>query len=80
MNSYPPRDAGLSFEAEEPAPATNRELNQVDAGRQAGQEFTGISNNANSQKRSSPLQELNKLSQAEISTEASRIMGTHNSL
>jgi hypothetical protein len=34
---------------------------------------------SNSQKRNSPLYELNKLSQAEISTEASRIMGPHNS-
>lgn len=33
-----------------------------------------------SQKRSSPLDELSKLSQAEISTEASRIMGSHSSL
>jgi tetratricopeptide (TPR) repeat protein len=35
---------------------------------------------SNSQKKNSSLDELNKLSQAEISTEASRIMGSHNSL
>jgi tetratricopeptide (TPR) repeat protein len=34
----------------------------------------------NSQKTSSPLEELNKLSQAEISAEANRIMGGHKSL
>jgi tetratricopeptide (TPR) repeat protein len=80
LNSYQPRRAGLSFEGEEPSPATNGGLNRVDAGKQAGLEFTGIPDNANSQNRSSPLQELNKLSQAEISAEAGRIMGTHNSL
>jgi len=34
----------------------------------------------NSQKRSSPLDNLDKLSRDEISTEASRIMGSHNNL
>jgi len=80
LNSNQPRGAEISFEGKEPAPAANRGLNRVDRSRQAGLEFSGISNYTNSQKRSSPLSELNKLSQAEISAEAKRIMGPHSSL
>jgi hypothetical protein len=80
LRLYKSQGAELSFEGEEPAPATKGGLNRVDESRQAGLEFTGIPNYANSQKRSSPLQELNKLSQADISAEANRIMGPHNSL
>jgi tetratricopeptide (TPR) repeat protein len=77
LNSNQPRKAGISFEGQEPAPAANRRLNRVDGSGRAGLEFTGISNYPDSQKRSSSLHELNKLSQAEISAEANRIMGHH---
>jgi tetratricopeptide (TPR) repeat protein len=80
LNSYQPRRAELSFNGEEPAPAAGGEYNRLADGEQTGLEFTGISNYATSQKRSSPLQQLNKLSQAEISAEANRIMGPHGSL
>jgi len=78
INSYKPQRAELSFEGDKPAPAAGGGL--TDNNTQTGLEFTGIPNYANSQKRSSPLQELNKLSQAEISTEANRIMGPHSSV
>lgn len=80
LNSSGPQGAELSFNGEKLAPAAARGLNRTDNGRQTGLEFTGIPNYENSQKRSSPLEELNKLSQADISTEASRIMGPHSSL
>ncbi|MHC4204319.1 MAG: tetratricopeptide repeat protein [Planctomycetota bacterium] len=80
LNSYQPRRAELSFNGEEPAPAAGGEYNRLADGEQTGLEFTGISNYATSQKRSSSLQQLNKLSQAEISAEANRIMGPHGSL
>ena len=65
LNSYMPQGAELGFNGEEPAPAAGGGLNRTDVGRQAGLEFTGISNYENSQKKSSPLDELNKLSQAD---------------
>jgi len=80
LNSYMPQGAELGFNGEEPAPAGGGGLNQTDVGMQAGLEFTGVSNYENSQKKSSPLDELNKLSQADISAEANRIMGRHKSL
>jgi len=80
LNSSGPQGVELSFNGEKLAPATARGLNRTDNGRQTGLEFTGIPNYENSQKRSSPLEELNKLSQADISTEANRIMGPHSSL
>ncbi len=80
LNYYESQGAELGFNGEELAPAAGGGLNRTDVGRQTGLEFTGLSNYENSQKRSSPLDELNKLSQADISTEANRIMGSHNSL
>ena len=80
LNSNRPLGAEISFEEEKPAPASNGGLNRIGRNMQAGLEFTGISNYTDSKKRSSPLQELNKLSQAEISAEANRIMGPHSSL
>ena len=79
LNSYKPQGAELSFNGKELA-ATRGGLNRADAGRQTGLEFTGIPKYKNSQKRSSPLEELNKLSRADISAEANRIMGRHKSL
>jgi len=80
LNSYKPQGVELGFNGEELAPAAGGGLNRTGLGRQTGLEFTGISNYENSQKRSSPLDELNKLSQADISAEANRIMGRHKSL
>jgi len=79
LNSYKPQGAELGFDGEELA-ATGGGLNRTDVGRQAGLEFTGTPNYGNSQKNSSPLDELNKLSQADISAEANLIMGRHKSL
>ena len=80
LNYYKPQGAELGFNGEELAPSAGGGLNRTDVGRQTGLEFTGIPNYENSQKKSSPLDELNKLSQADISAEANRIMGSHNSL
>jgi tetratricopeptide (TPR) repeat protein len=80
LNSYKPYGAEIGFNGEELTPAAGGGLNRTDVGRQTGLEFTGIPNYENSRKRSSPLEELNKLSQADISAEANRIMGLHNSL
>jgi len=80
LNYYESQGAELGFNGEELAPAAGGGLNQTDVGRQTGLEFTGIPNYENSQKNSSPLDELNKLSQADISAEANRIMGRHKSL
>ena len=80
LNSYKLPGAERSFEGEEPVPVENGGFKQTDNSKQSGLEFAGIPNYTNSQKRSSPLLELNKLSQAEISAEANRIMGPHNSL
>ena len=55
-------------------------LNQTDVSGQSGLEFSGVPSYKNYQKRRSPLDELNKLSRAEISAEASQIMGSHNSI
>lgn len=78
LNSNRPRNAEISSEGQEPAPTLNEGLNRVD--RKTGLEFSEISNYTNSEKRSSPLDEFKKLSQAEISAEAKRIMGPHNGL
>ena len=80
LNLYKSQKAELSFEGEEPAPAAGGGLNRTENSRRTGLEFTGIPNYADSQKRSSPLQELKRLSQADISAEANRIMGSYNSL
>jgi len=80
INSYKQQRTGLSFESEEPVPNSLNGLSQTDNGRQSALEFNEIPNYTNSQKRSSQLQELNKLSQAEISAEANRIMGPYNSI
>jgi len=80
LSSYKQQGAGLGFNGEELAPEAGGGLNRTDVDMQAGLEFTGTPNYENSQKKSSPLDELNKLSQADISAEANRIMGRHKSL
>lgn len=80
FNYYGPQGPKLRFNGEEPAPTSKGEHSRTDVDLQTSLEFTGIRDYKNSQHRNSPLDELNKLSQAEISAEASRIMGTHNSL
>ena len=80
LNYNESQGAGLGFNGEELAPAAGGGLNRTGVGRQTGLEFTGIPNYDNSQKNSSPLDELNKLSRADISAEANRIMGRHKSL
>jgi tetratricopeptide (TPR) repeat protein len=80
LGSYKPKGAELSFEGEEPVPTAGGEYNRLADGKPTALEFTGIPNYANPKKRSSPFQELNKLSRAEISAEANRIMGPHSSL
>ena len=77
---YKPQGVELGFSGEELALVAEGGLNRADDGRQTGLEFSGIPNYDNSQKRSSLLQELKKLSQAEISAEANQIMGPHSSL
>ncbi|MFC1794893.1 tetratricopeptide repeat protein, partial [Planctomycetota bacterium] len=78
LNSYKPKGAEISFDGKDLA-ETEERLNRADNGRQTGLEFSGIPNYDNSQKRSSPLRKLDKLSQADISAEAKRIMGSHGS-
>jgi tetratricopeptide (TPR) repeat protein len=80
LNYYQQQGVELGFNGEELAPAAGGGLNRTDVGMQTGLEFTGVPNDGNSQKNSSPLDELNKLSRAQISAEASRIMGSHDSL
>ena len=80
LNSYKSQGTERGFNGEELAQAAGGGLNRTGVGRQTGLEFTGTPNYENSQKNSSPLDELNKLSQADISTEANRIMGRHKSL
>ena len=80
LNYYQQQGVELGFNGEELALAAKGGLNRTDVSMQTGLEFTGISNYENSQKKSSPLDELNKLSQADISGEANRIMGRHKSL
>jgi len=80
LNSNLTEGAEINFEREGSAPATNGGLNRAERGGEAGLEFSGISNYMNSQKTSSPLQQLNQLSKAEISAEANRIMGPYSSL
>jgi tetratricopeptide (TPR) repeat protein len=80
LNLYKPQGTELSFEAEEPAPTAVSGFNRAYNSNQTALDYTGTPNYANSQKRSSPLQELNKLSQVEISAEANRIMSPYNSL
>lgn len=80
LNYYQQQGAELGFNGEELAPAAGGGLNRTDVGMQTGLEFTGIPNYENSQKNNSPLDELNKLSRAEISAEANRIMGRHKGL
>ncbi len=80
LNYYQQRGAELGFNGEKLAPAAGGGLNRTGLGRQTGLEFTGIPNYENSQRKSSPLDELNKLSQADISAEANLIMGRHKSL
>ena len=80
LNSYTPQGAGFGFNREELAPAAGGGLNRADVGGQTGLEFEGIPNSENPQKNSSPLDELNKLSQADISAEANQIMGRYKSL
>ena len=77
---YEQRGAELRFKGEEPFLTTGRELSRTKVGRGTGLEFSGVPDYESPQKKSSPLDELNKLSQADISSEASRIMGKHSSL
>jgi len=80
LNYYQQQGTELGFNGEEIAPAAKGRLDRNAAGRQTRLEFKGISSYENSQKNKSPLEHLNKLSQADISAEASRIMGPHSSL
>jgi tetratricopeptide (TPR) repeat protein len=80
LNYYGQQGTELGFKGEELSPTARRGLNRTDTGMQTGLDFTEIPDYKDSQKRSSPLEELKTLSQAEISAEASRIMGSHNSL
>jgi tetratricopeptide (TPR) repeat protein len=80
LDSNRTRSAEISFEGRESAPVTNGGFNRVDRSGQAGPDLSKISRYENSQKTGSPLQQFNQLSQAEISAEASRIMGPYKSL
>jgi tetratricopeptide (TPR) repeat protein len=80
LNYYRPQKAEPGFSGEEPFEAGGRRLSRTRVGEQTGLEFMGIPKYKNAQERSSPLNELNRLSQKEISAEASQIIGSHNSL
>lgn len=80
LKYYRPQGAELGFNPEELAPTAGKELGRTDVSMQTGLEFEGTPNYKNSKKISSSLDELNKLSQAEISAEANRIMGRHKSI
>lgn len=81
LNLYEPEADESSFGEEELAPeAAGDRLNRADAGKQNRLEFPEIPIRESSQKESSPLDELSKLSQADLSAEAKRIMGPHRSL
>jgi len=80
LNSYKRQGGGLSFEREEPGQNSVGGFGRTNNSNKAALEFAGISDYTTSQKRSSPLEELNKRSQADISAEANRIMGLHNSI
>jgi len=73
LTNYEPQGAELT-------PTARRRLNRIDTNMRTDLDFTEMTDYTNSQKRNSPLDELDKLSQAEISAEANRIMGSHNSL
>jgi len=79
-NYYEQQGAELGFNGEELTSPAERMLNRTDNGRGTGLEFSGIPPYESPQKKSSPLDELNKLSRAAISAEANRIMGPHKSL
>jgi hypothetical protein len=80
LNSYKAPVTKPGLEGTGPVTASGGGFKRTDNGEQNGLEFSGIPNYANSQIGSSPLEELNKRSQAEISAEANRIMGLHNSI
>jgi tetratricopeptide (TPR) repeat protein len=80
LNYYRPQGTEIGFKGEDLASTARRGLNRTDAGMRTGLDFTEIPDYKNYQKKSSPLDELERLSQAEISAEASRIMGSHNSI
>jgi hypothetical protein len=80
LNSYKQQGEELSFEGEETVQNSVSGFGRTNKKNQTALEFTGIPSYTDFRKRSSPLQELNKLSQAEISAEANRIMGSYNSL
>jgi len=80
LKYYGQQRDGIGFNGEELTPPSGRGLDRAKGGSGAGLEFSGIPPYKNPQKKSSPLDELNKLSQADISAEANRIMGPHNSL
>jgi hypothetical protein len=79
LSLYAPRRVESSFK-QGLAPATTGEvLGRTGDGRQTRFEFPEISSYESSQERSSPLDELSKLSRADLSAEAKRIMGPHKS-
>jgi len=79
LSLYQRGDFRLS--GEELAPATTAdELGPANNGKPTSFEFPGAPSWESSQKQSSPLDELGKLSQADISAEAKHIMGSYKSL
>jgi len=80
-SSYDEQRGGeLRFNGEKLTPPAGGVQNRAKGGRGTGLEFSEISSYESPQKKSSPLDELNKVSQGDISAEASRIMGKHRSL
>ncbi|MFH1717247.1 MAG: hypothetical protein ABIF19_07850 [Planctomycetota bacterium] len=78
---YEPQAAELPFDEEPPAhlvpgAAAGRDYE----GGQARLELPAMAGGIGSKEKSSPLEELNKLSQADLSAEAKRIMGPHRSV
>jgi tetratricopeptide (TPR) repeat protein len=79
LSLYAPRRVESRFK-EELAPATTGGvLGQAGDGKQTRFEFSEMPGYESSQERSSPLDELSKLSRADLSAEAKRIMGPHES-
>jgi hypothetical protein len=80
LGLYEPQGAERRFKQQQPAPVTaGGALSGADDGGQTRLESPETPSREGSQKKSFPLDELGKLSHADLSAEAKRIMGPHRS-
>jgi tetratricopeptide (TPR) repeat protein len=79
LSLYAPRRVESSFKQGLAPATTGGVLGRAGGGRQTRFEFPEMPSYESSQERGSPLDELSKLSQADLSAEARRIMGPHKS-